>query len=136
MTREETTQRYVIIVEKFIGIVFCFETNLFYLQDNLLFHDRDQNLINIPQKQLKLQLPRINQISDLVVVKKIGEVAEGKRVYEKFAEAVKKTDDINAAKRKFEDVVESVKNTGDTAEMRKILSGFIDSELNETITCM
>jgi len=107
-----------------------------YSEDNLLFHDRDKNPINIPQKQLKLQLPRINQISDLVVAKKIGEVAEVKRVYEKFAEVVKKTDDIDAAKRKFEDVVESVMNTGDTADMRRILSEFIDSELNESITCM
>ena len=108
----------------------------FYLQDNLLFHDRDKNLINIPQKQLRLLLPRINQISDLVVVKKIEEVAEMKRIYEQFKESVKKTDDIDAAKRKFEDVVESAKNTGDTAEMKRILSEFIDSELNESITCM
>merc|ERR1719480_642272 len=79
-----------------------------YSEDNLLFHDRDQNLINIPQMQLKLQLPRINQICDLVVIKKIGEVAEGKRIYAKLAEAVKKTDNIDAAKRKFEDVVQSV----------------------------
>lgn len=43
-----------------------------YSEDNLLFHDRDNRLINISQKkQLELQLPRIHQISDLVVSKKI-----------------------------------------------------------------
>ena len=73
----------------------------FFFQDNLLFHDRDKNLINIPQKQIKLQLPNINQISDLVVVKKIEDLAEVRRVYQKFAESVR-----------------------------------IDSELNESITCM
>ena len=72
-----------------------------FFQDNLLFHDRDKNLINIPQKQIKLQLPNINQISDLVVVKKIEDLAEVRRVYQKFAESVR-----------------------------------IDSELNESITCM
>ena len=73
----------------------------FFFQDNLVFHKRDKTLINIRQKQIKLQLPNINQISDLVVVKKIENLAEARRVYQKFAESVG-----------------------------------IDSELNESITCM
>ena len=56
-----------------------------------MFYNRHKNLINIPQKQIeiKLQLPNININSDLVVVKKIEDLAEVRRVYQKFAESVK-----------------------------------------------
>jgi len=107
-----------------------------YSEDNLLFHDRDNRLINIPQKQLEMQLPRIHQISDLVVSKKIEDQEEVKRVYENFAELVKNSEDIEGTKNKFAEVVDSVNNTVNPAEMRRILSEFINSELNESITCM
>jgi len=104
-----------------------------YSEENLLFHDRDKQLVNIPQKQLKLQLPRINQISDLVVAKKIEDLPEVKRVFERFEETAKKTGNIDEAKRRVEEVVDSVKDVG---ELRRILTEFIASELNESITCM
>ena len=98
-----------------------------------MFHDRDKQLVNIPQKQLKLQLPRINQISDFVVAKKIEDLPEVKRVFERFEETAKKTGNIDEAKRRVEEVVDSVKDVG---ELRRILTEFIASELNESITCM
>ena len=49
-----------------------------------MFYNRNKNLINIPQKQIE-----IKSISDLVVVKKIKDLAEVRRVYQKFAESVK-----------------------------------------------
>jgi len=107
-----------------------------YSEDNLLFHDRDNRLINIPQKQLEMQLPRIHQISDLVVSKKIEDLTEVKKIYEKFAEFVKNSEDFEGTKKKFAEVVDSVKNTVNPAELRRILSEFITSELNESITCM
>ena len=102
----------------------------------MLFHDRDNRLINIPQKQLEMQLPRIHQISDLVVSKKIEDLPEVKKIYEKFAEFVKNSEDFEGTKKKFAEVVDSVKNTVNPAELRRILSEFITSELNESITCM
>ena len=55
-----------------------------------MFHDKDKNMINKPKKQIELQLPDINQISDFVVVKKIEDLAEARRVYQKFADSVTK----------------------------------------------
>ena len=57
-------------------------------------------------------------------------------VYEKFAESVKNSEDFEGTKKKFAEVVDSVKNTVNPAELRRILSEFINSELNESITCM
>ena len=59
-----------------------------------------------------------------------------KRVYDKFAESVKTSEDIEGTKRNFAEVVESVKDTVNKADLRRILSEFINSELNESITCM
>ena len=101
-----------------------------------MFHDKDKRLINIPQKQLELQLPRIHQISDLVVSKRIEDLSEVKRVFDKFEESVKTLEDIQGTKRKFGEVVESVKDMVKKADLRRILSEFINSELNESITCM
>ena len=83
-----------------------------------------------------MQLPRINQISDLVVSKRIEDLSEVRRVYDKFAESVKTSEDIEGTKRKFAEVVESVKDTMNKADMRRILSEFINSELNERMICM
>ena len=83
-----------------------------------------------------MQLPRIHQISDLVVSKRIEDLSEVRRVYDKFAESVKTSEDIEGTKRKFAEVVESVKDTVSKADLRRILSEFINSELNESIICM